>query len=76
MSRSTNWTIEEVEEGSFSVKQGRRSVKDRLGSLQEATKVVLKDWEDGQKVLYIEADGYRNDLTRTIIRKKAQQPSL
>lgn len=75
MSRSTDWTITEDDRGQFSVEQGRRSVKDRLGSLQEATKVVLKDWEDGQKVLYIEADGYRNDLTRTIIRKRAQQPS-
>jgi hypothetical protein len=58
------WTLEEHEDGSLDVRRGNRPIATGLHSSGHAESVVRLSRQPGEKVWYVEPDGYRTELTK------------
>lgn len=67
--RPLHWEVEPVDpesNGTVEVRQGRKR-KGTHPSEAEALRWIKDRWQEGQKVIVIEPDGYRMDVTRRFL---------
>jgi hypothetical protein len=63
VNRPQHWTLTHTEDGSWAVARGNRPVREGLGQAQ-AQGLVGRTRSAGEKVIQVEQDGYRTDLTK------------
>ena len=62
------WRLEEQEDGTLDVYQGRRRHKAGIDPV-EAMRFILKQVKPEDSVFVVEPDGYRTNITRTVRRR-------
>lgn len=65
----TDWTIAEVNAGSYEILKGRRLAMEDVMSEQQALSWVFRRMTPGDKVVLREKDGYQIDVTRQLQRR-------
>lgn len=71
--RLQSWAIEETKDGSYALLRGNRVVVHGLRSRDTVIGYLQAHRLSGERVYEVEPDGYRTEITRTLLRSKVIQ---